>query len=471
MLESLMSNAIAIAFWVAVLVAALLAAGHAIIYKRDPRSAALWVLLIWLLPIAGAIFYVLLGVNRVQRRAARMRRRMARHRTTSEADEELPGAELVPLAQLIGVVADRPLLPGNSIEPLVDGKQAYPAMLEAIEGARSSIALASYIFHGNGIGERFVDALVKAQQRGVVVRVLIDDVSCRFSWSPASKRLRRAGVTVGVFNPPVIPARIHALNLRNHRKILVADGTLGFTGGFNIDRRYWGDGPVYRDTHFRLRGPVVAHLMEVFADDWQFTTGEALRSELWFPEIADTGDSLARAIEAGPDESFERLRWAYLGGINTAKRSLRICTPYFLPDGSLVSALGVAALRGVEVDIILPEETDLPHVHWASIHQLWQVLERGCRVWMRGGPFDHTKLMVVDAAWTFLGSGNWDARSIRLNFELNVESYCTELGRRMERLILERRAGARRVSLADVNARPLAIKLRDGTARLFAPLL
>jgi cardiolipin synthase len=457
-------------FYVIALALALLTAGHAVLYKRDPRSAALWVLLAWLLPILGAILYVFFGVNRVQRRAARLRRDLVRVRTTSESDERLPVSDLVPLARLVGEVVERPLLPGNTIEPLVDGSEAYPAMLEAIDAARTSIALASYIFHADGIGESFVNALIRAQQRAVAVRVLLDDVSCRFSLHSPAKRLREAGIAVGDFNPPLVPARLNAFNLRNHRKILVLDGELGFTGGMNIDRRYWGRG-AYRDLHFRLRGPVVAHLMEVFADDWLFTTDEALRGPEWFPQIAAAGTSLARGVEAGPDESSERLRWAFIGALNAARRSVRICTPYFLPDGGIISALDAAALRGVDVDIVLPQESDLPHIRWAMIHQLWQVLDRGCRVWMRPGPFDHTKLMVVDAYWTFLGSGNWDARSLRLNFEFNVESYCPALGRHMDRLIVERRAASLPVTLDDVNARPPAVKLRDGIARLFAPLL
>jgi cardiolipin synthase A/B len=463
-------DALDLVFGVVALAVALLTAGHAVLYKRDPRSAALWVLLAWLLPILGGILYIFFGVNRVERRAARLRGTLVRVRTTSESDERLPITELVPLARLVGEVVERPLLPGNAIEPLIDGAEAYPAMLRAIDEARTSVALASYIFHADGIGESFVNALIRAHQRGVAVRVLIDDVSCRFSLHSPAKPLRQAGVPVGDFNPPLVPARVNAFNLRNHRKIMVVDGELGFTGGMNIDRRYWGIG-AYRDTHFRLRGPVVAHLMEVFVDDWLFTTDEALRGAQWFPQIASSGDSLARGIEAGPDESFERLRWAYLGALNAAQRTVRICTPYFLPDGGIISALDAAALRGVDVDIILPEETDLPHIRWAMIHQLWQVLDRGCHVWMRPGPFDHSKLMVVDAHWTFLGSGNWDARSLRLNFEFNVESYCRSLGRRMDALLVERRADSRPVRLAEVNSRAPAIKLRDGVARLFAPLL
>jgi cardiolipin synthase len=216
---------------------------------------------------------------------------------------------------------------------------------------------------------------------------------------------------------------------------------------------------------------VVSQLMEVFAEDWEFSTDEPLRGAPWFCALEDAGQTVARTIDAGPDESFERLRWAYIAGLNEARRSVRLCTPYFLPDAALISELNAAALRGVEVDILLPEKSDLPHVHWAAVHQLWQVLECGCRVWMRPAPFDHSKLMVVDAEWTLLGSGNWDARSMRLNFELGVECYSRELGRQMDRLLRERRAESRPITLEAVYGRPLPIKLRDGIARLFAPLM
>ena len=470
-----MSDPVDLAFGAAVLVAALFASGHAVIYKREARSAALWAVLIWVMPAVGPILYLLMGVNRVHRRAARMRADMVRHRTDPHvAPGEPPGTHLAPLARMLNNVTERPLVPGNSVEPLVDGVQAYPAMLEAIESAQSSIALASYIFHGDGIGAQFVDALVRAMQRGVAVRVLVDDVDVRFTRSSAAKPLRRAGVQVGVFNPPLMPARLNAVHLRNHRKILVVDGTLGFTGGINIDRRYWrpdAPGDASRDLHFRLRGPVVAQLAEVFADDWQFATGEALRDAPWFVPLEPAGSVLARCIDDGPDESSEPLRWSIVGGLNAAQRSVRIMTPYFVPDGSLITALDVASMRGVEVDVLLPSQSDLPHVHWAAFGQLWQVIERGCRVWSSPAPFDHSKLMVVDGAWTLLGSANWDARSLRLNFELNVECYSVEFGAHMEGLVQARLNNARPVTLADLNARPLPVKLRDGAARLFAPFL
>jgi cardiolipin synthase len=443
-----------------------------VIYKRESRSASIWVILLWVLPALGVLLYIMLGVNRVERKAAKMRRRAPRHRHLSQASGE-PGTHFAPLARLVSEVSNRTLLPGNAVEPLLNGAEAYPAMLEAIRGAQRTIMLASYIFDGDGVGAEFVAALDDAHKRGVEVRVLIDDVSSRFSRHPASKTLARTGVRLGIFNPPLVPARLHAANLRNHRKIMVVDGALGFTGGMNIARRYWRDGPdlAYRDLHFRLRGPVVAHLAEVFCDDWAFTAGERLGGEKWFPQLAPAGNVLARGIESGPDEAFGRARWALIGALNAAQRSVRIVTPYFIPDSGLISSINAAALRGVDVDIVMPLETDLPHVQWAAFGQLWQVLDHGCELYLRPGPFDHTKLMVVDGAYVLLGSSNWDARSLRLNFEFDVECYSVELGAHLDAMVESRIQQSRPYTLAQVNARPLAIKLRDGIARLFAPYL
>jgi cardiolipin synthase len=463
--------------------AALFASAHAVIYKREPRAAALWVIVIWLIPAAGPIFYVLLGVNRVQRQAIAMRGELAYHRAPSHVlsagtrlEENAPPKEdsFRLLARLVERVTARPLLPGNHIEPLVNGVKTFPAMLEAIESAAMSIGLATYIFDGEGAGKRFIKALAEARSRGVEVRVLIDAVGAKYSWPPVARRLREHSVSVALFNPRLIPRWLPAVNLRNHRKILVVDGKIGFTGGINIKREYWNPestAPSFRDLHFRLSGPVVAHLSEAFVKDWQFATGEALRGEKWFPTLAASGEILARGIEAGPDESFERLRWVILGALNAAQRSVSIITPYFLPDTGIISALNAAAMRGVEVDILLPERSNLPYVHWATFGQLWQVLERGCRVWLSSGEFDHSKLMIVDEAWCLFGSANWDARSLRLNFEFNVECYSQTFCRELTGMASERRSGSRSLSLEDVDGRNLPTKLRDGIARLFTPYL
>jgi cardiolipin synthase len=222
---------------------------------------------------------------------------------------------------------------------------------------------------------------------------------------------------------------------------------------------------------FRVVGPIVAQLQEVFADDWLFTTGETLRGERWFPSLNVDGPVIARAISDGPDEDLDKLRWAILSALASARTSIHIVTPYFLPEPSLVSALNVAAMRGVSVDILLPERNNLPFVHWASRAHWWQVLEHGCRIWLSPEPFDHSKLFVVDDAWSLIGSANWDPRSLRLNFELNVECYDSDLaGKRVSLFEAKKKAG-RQVTLAEVDARTLPGRLRDGLARLLTPFL
>jgi cardiolipin synthase len=458
----------------------LAASGHAVLKKRDPRAALAWAAFIWVAPIVGALAYAVLGVNRIRRRAAALhlpdvRSRPAEH---SEAPlrEDLPAPmrHLRPLVRLADSVVRRPLVAGNAARLLPGGAVAYPAMLDAIARAERSVTLCTYIFDRGAVGDAFVEALGAAHRRGVRVRVLVDAVGARYRWPRAYAALRRQRVPTALFLERLAPAWLPFVNLRNHRKILVADGRVAFTGGLNVRDEFM-PGPSRpepdEDLHARLDGPIVAQLQSIFAEDWSFTTGERLEGDDFFPALDAAGGSLARGISDGPDEDFECLRWVLLGAIASARRSVRVVTPYFLPEAPLVTALNVAALRQVEVDLVLPERGNLRLLQWARDGQLWQVLERGCRVWLTPPPFDHAKLMVVDGAWTLLGSANWDARSLRLNFEANVECYDAALAADAERLVRERIARARRLTLAEVDGRPLPVKLRDGVARLFSPYL
>jgi len=464
---------------VAEVVILLFASGHAVLYKRESRSLVAWIGVIWLAPFLGAALYALFGINRIQRRARVLRSGLESGATTAAAAEtpaacELRFGQLDTLAALVSRVVQQPLVGGNRIRPLENGEQAYPAMLEAMAAAQQSITLCTYIFDSDQTGLQFLDALRQAAARGVAVRLLIDDVGARYSFPTIVRRARRAGVPVASFLPVAVPWWFHYSNLRNHRKLMVVDGQVGFTGGMNIREEHRVTGGTRRpvqDLHFQIEGPVVGHLQEAFATDWYFTTGERLSGPRWFPEIAPAGDTAARGIADGPDEDFEKLRLTILGAIACAHSSLTIVTPYFLPDSALITQLNVAALRGVEVRIVLPGRTNLQLVQWASTAQLWQVLDRGCRVWRSPPPFDHTKLMIVDEAWALLGSVNWDQRSLRLNFEFNVECYDRELARQLLRLVDARIAGSREVTLAELDGRSLPVRLRDGCARIFTPYL
>lgn len=459
--------------------ASLLASIHALLHKRDPRAATLWLATIWFLPLFGPILYLALGFNRIRRRAVSLGVHRSAFRSTPERfGETQPSGvgQLEMLARVVGRVVAQPLTPGNQIQPLLNGDEAFPAMLAAIESARTSISLTTYIFDNDKTGSQFVSALRRAIDRGVAVRVLIDAAGTRYSWPRITHVLRQAQVPFATFLPTSLfaPWRVPTINLRNHRKILVIDGQTAFTGGMNIRHgNVLADEPKHpvQDLHFRVKGPVVRRLQEAFADDWAFTTGETLGDDLWFPDLEESGKVVARVITDGPDADYDKLRWTLLAALAEAQTSVRILTPYFLPDHALVTALNLAALRDVRVDIILPATNNLPFVHWASRAMWWQVLERGCRVWLTPPPFDHSKLMIVDCHWVLLGSANWDARSLRLNFELSVESYDHHFADEMGKIIENKLRGAREVTLAEMDGRCYPAKLRDATARLFSPYL
>ena len=492
--------------WPHVLAASILAvtiaaSAHAILTKRDTRSTIGWVGLIWLSPVFGAIAYAVLGVNRIRSRATQLR--SGQLRIMHEMRGAVPGVErlreavgpdhapLRSLEVLVGAITARPIVDGNAIEPLEGGDAAYPRMLAAIDAATRSIGLASYIFDNDPTGRLFAEALVRAARRGVEVRVLIDGIGSSYTFPSIVGVLARQGVRVERFLPTCVPIYFPYANLRNHRKILVVDGRVGFTGGLNIRDGCWlahrPRHPV-RDMHFELRGPVVAQLLEVFTEDWAFAAGESLvdepaddaaggpardaRGSPWRPALEPAGTALARGFRYGPDDpDIGRIKLLLIGALAAAQTSVRIMSPYFLPDDAVCQALDVAAMRGVQVDIVLPGQNNLMLVGWASTAMLWQVLGRGCDVWMSPPPFDHTKLMVIDRAWALFGSGNWDDRSMRLNFEFNVETYDRGLAARLDDHIAGVIARSRRRTLAEVDARSLPVRLRDGIARLFSPYL
>jgi cardiolipin synthase len=461
------------------LLAVLLASIHTLLHKRDSRAAALWLVLIWFLPVLGPILYLALGVNRIRRRALLLSIPNPINRPVPvNLGESQPARveHLQMLARIVDRVGAQPLTPGNQIHPLVNGDEAFPAMLAAMESANESISLTTYIFDNDQSGQLFVGALERALERGVAVRVLLDAAGVRYSWPPIHHKLKRAQIPFAKFLPASLltPWRVATINLRNHRKVLVVDGQTAFTGGINIRHgNVLADQPKYgvQDLHFRVTGPVVKQLQETFANDWAFTTGETLTGDLWFPKSKECGNVIARVITDGPDADYGKLRWTLLAALAEAQTSVQILTPYFLPDNALVTALNLAALRGVRVDIILPAKNNLPFVHWASRALWWQVLERGCHLWLTPPPFDHSKLMIVDGHWVLFGTANWDARSLRLNFELNVEGYGRDFADKMAKVTGKKLQGAHEVTLSEVDGRSYPARLRDALARLFSPYL
>jgi cardiolipin synthase len=446
---------------------------HVLLRKADVGSATGWIGLAWLSPIVGAGLYALLGVNRVHRRAQEMR---APPLPRDQAEGEiLSRGSLTPLDQAAGQMTGRPSVGGNRIQILCNGDEAYPLMLAAIDAATSSIALSSYILRDDLAGGPFLDALIRAHQRDVQVRVLIDGIGGGYFTSWGYRRLARHGVPAARFMHSLLPWRMPFLNLRMHKKLLVIDGQRAFTGGLNIGAenllalkpRH----PVL-DHHFAIEGPVVGQLSRAFADDWQMATGEELEDAIWFPEpllAKSASEQIMRVITAGPDQDIEKIEFVALMAITCAQKSVTLMTPYFLPDEKLLSALGLAARRGVEVDVVIPAKRSGPSVACAMQANVGPLLEAGCRIWKDRPPFDHSKLMTVDGAWALIGSSNWDTRSFRLNFELGVEVYDAEFAGALKAVMDAKRRQP--LTLESLARRPLAARLRDAALRLLLPYL
>ena len=444
---------------------------HALLNKREVGAALGWIGLSWLAPFIGGFLYFVAGINRVRRRAQRLRRKTRTRRQAQEIDED-PDDDLEPLQRGVTRISRRPLEIGNAFEVYQDGDEAYPPMLAAIDGATRSIGLSSYIFATDKAGMRFVDALAAAKARGVEVRVIIDGVGGNWIFSSAYHALRRRGVAAGRFLHSPLPWRMPLVNLRSHKKILVVDGAIGFTGGMNIRNdnvmALQPKHPV-ADTHFKVTGPVVSQLVDAFADDWAFVTGEQLDGDEWFPDLASAGAAKARVLTSGPDQDLEKIEFCIMQAIACARDTIDVMTPYFLPDDRLITALSLAAMRGVKVNVVIPKHSNKRVVDWATRANIGGMLKDGVRVKLGAPPFRHSKVMVVDSEWCLIGSANWDLRSFRLNFELCMEVYDESLALGMKRFVS--RQGNETMTDKQLRARSLPVRLRDAAVRLAMPYL
>ena len=451
---------------------ALLLTIHVLLNKREVGAAIGWIGLAWLAPISGSALYVLFGINRVARRARQLD--LQPFRRTDDVSSTAPAvaAAFRALDHAVKHITRLPLRDGNAVRLLQNGDEAYPAMLDAIRLAQRSVALSSYIFRNDRTGGTFFDALVGARARGVEVRVLIDGIGGGYFFHPIYRRLRAAGVPAALFMHSALPWRMPFLNLRTHTKLLIVDGTTAFTGGINIaDENCVGLNPSdpVRDTHFRVVGPVVEQLAEAFTRSWLFATGEELHGDCWLPEVAPVGKTMARVVTSGPDADIEKIEHVVLHALNCAQHGIRLVTPYFLPSEVLTMALSLAAARGVVVDVIIPQASNHRFVDWATRAHVGPLLEDGVRIWLNDPPFEHSKMLVIDEAWCFVGSANWDMRSFRLNFELNLEIYDEDLAELLGRFMKTKMTA--RLTHEDLMKRSLSIQLRDASVRLLLPYL
>jgi len=442
--------------------------------KSDVRGALGWIGAVWFAPVLGSLIYYMFGINRVSRRAlkfSRLREKQADALVTPDVEAS---PNIKQLCIVSGRVTHSPLTGGNALEILQGGDEAYPQMLAAIRAAQHSVAMSSYIFRNDAAGREFADALIEAVKRGVQVRVLLDGVGAGYVYPEIFYRMRRGGVKAARFLHTWLPWRMPFLNMRNHRKILVSDGRLAFVGGINIgaenSARLSGADQIH-DVHFRVEGPVVRMIMDAFARDWSFTTAESLDADCWWPALKPAGTAFARGLRSGPDSDIYRLETVLGAALSLAQHHIRIITPYFLPDSRLQFAIQQAALRGVTVEIVLPQESDQRVMQWAMLGHLRFFRYIRAKVVTTPPPFDHTKLCTIDGEWALIGSSNWDARSFRLNFEFDLEVTDRKLTAALDALIDARIAAGTDVTPDMLAAEPLWKRLRNAAARLLMPYL
>ncbi|MCF8222442.1 MAG: cardiolipin synthase [Bacteroidales bacterium] len=454
--------------------------------NRAPVKTLSWVLVITLLPVAGIILYFFFGQN-YRKKKIFSRKRLAdsdhllnaAFEQTRSVSELLSrkGKNFLEKQQLVTLMLNNEksvLTANNSIELANDPEQIYNSMISDIESAEDHVHLEVYRFDIDDTGNRFREALRKKAGEGVEVRVIIDDVG---SWSFKKRYIdkdRRDGVQVFPFFPVRFPWFASKLNYRNHRKILVVDGQVGYIGGMNIADKYVkglpGTGP-WADTHLRIRGDSVAGLNRVFLNDWYFLSGEVLTGKKkYFPHPKSGGDSLVQLASSGPDSNWATIMQAYFSAIATAKKYVYICTPYFSPNESILNSLKTAALSGLDVRIIMPGKSDSAIATWNSRSYVAELLNAGVRVYLFNRGFNHSKYFIVDDILSSVGSVNVDMRSFDMNFEVTALIYDEDFSVKLKKLFFIDAEQSNEVLDDFWTDRPHIDRYRESLARIFGLL-
>lgn len=477
--------------WIVVAVGyllALLTSLRVVMQRREPTATLAWVLGVILLPYIGVIAYLVFGRRRLERQVRRRRARAtmierdlerelgddsASAAAARDSFPELQAPDENLLSRLTTRIGCRWPTGGNRVELLVDAERAYLSMEEAIEAAKHHVHFQFYIFQPDSTGKRFRDLLTRKVQEGVPVRVLVDGVGSFYA-ERFMQPFVRAGGQYAEFLPVGRLSRHWHPNLRNHRKLVVVDGRVGFTGGVNIGDEYTGRKKrvgYWRDTHLRVEGPAVRHLQEVFAEDWHFATGRQPESERWFEPVEAQGDARVHIIASGPDTDTQPIQRIFFAAVNSAKNRLWLTTPYFVPDQAMLVALETAAMRGVDVRLMLPARSDAPLVLHAGRSYYDELIEAGVRIFEYQHGILHAKTMLVDRNWATVGSSNMDVRSFRLNFEINAVAYGKHLADQLAQLFRRDLRLAREITLDHIAAKPVGQRMAESFARIMSPLL
>ncbi|WP_135554931.1 cardiolipin synthase [Paenibacillus cymbidii] len=445
---------------------------------RQPSKAIAWMLILFIFPIIGFVLYYFLAKGYKNRRT--IRRKGNRHMREVRRDllrERKKSPDINRDPRLFGLLSNLPGSPAtecNDVTILTNAAPTFEALLDAMAHAQDHIHLEFYTIRHDKIGTRFQEMMIRKAKEGVTVRLLYDGVGSIELSEKYVRTLREAGVETGCFLPPFIALVDKRLNYRNHRKIAVIDGKVGFLGGINIGDEYLGGNRklgFWRDTHMKLKGDAVYFLQQTFLADWAFATGHAINGPRYYPEHDCDKQESVQIVNSGPDSSWDTILEVYFAAISTAKRRVHIATPYFIPDQSMLMALKTAAVSGVDVKIIIPSVADTHVVYWASLSYLDELLQAGVRFYKYKKGFIHAKVLITDQTLASVGTANMDMRSFYSNFEMNAFMFDNELIDRLEADFRRDLLDSEEITLAEFSKRGRLQRGKEVMARLLSPLL
>lgn len=456
-----------------------------ILEKRSPFKTAAWVLVLVLIPLIGLIFYLFFGQEYRKKKLFSRRglKALGRYRsitsrqlrTIQKSEYQLP-PQIGHFKKIISLLLNNSnaiVTTGNQLTILNNGKKTMEAVFNALSQARHHIHLEYYIIEDDQTGNRLKEILLERRKAGVEVRIIIDDVG---SWGLGRKyirELKQAGIDIYPFMEVRFPRLTGKVNYRNHRKIVIVDGQIGFTGGVNIADRYiYGTkklGP-WRDTHLQIEGDAVACLQVVFAADWFFVKGENLTGQAYFRTFREYSGVPVQISASGPDSDWDSISQAFFSAVASARKEVFITTPYLMPTPSILTALKTAALGGIDVRIVMPEIPDALLPKWVSLSYVEELLEAGVRIFLYQKGFMHSKVLLVDGNFATVGTTNLDFRSLETNFEINAFVYDEQFTRRMSAFLKLDIRNSREILLNEWRRRPWYKKSMESFAYLISPL-
>ena len=450
--------------------------------KHDSTSAVAWCMTVIYLPVIGMILFFVFGRQSVHRRMMQKKQRTKGYRRSDGTVQSYQSPESIgamdphwySMSQYASNVEAFPLTTNNQVTFYHHATPAFQAMIDAIESAKHHIHIEFFIFRSDESGKRFVDALARKAKEGVEVRFLYDAVGAHDLSRKLIREVCDGGGKCLAFMSLLNPLRRFRVNLRNHRKLLIVDGKIGFAGGMNIGDEYQGKSPRFgewRDTHLRLEGPSVSHLQETFIEDWHFAADELLKGEKYYPEIRSQGNARVQVVKSGPDQAVKSIRQVYFAAILKARKRIWIASPYFVPDMALIEALTLAARNGVDVRLIMPFRPDKWIPFLAGRYYVQEMLACGVSVYQYTAGFMHAKMMIIDDGFGCVGSANFDNRSLHLNFEVNCVFYSPITVTELEGQFLTDMGSCIRIDPDVYKQRPYLGKLAENACRMLSPIL